>query len=63
MLEVGYYLDAIRVPKPPELQAGANGEAALEALIHLLPNRESSDTFVNETIIKGKSHFRKEAAV
>ena len=63
MLEVGYYLDAIRVPMPPGLQAGANGEAALEALIHLLPTRESTDTFVNETIIKGKSHFRKEAVV
>ncbi|MEC7280485.1 MAG: amidohydrolase family protein [Verrucomicrobiota bacterium] len=63
MLEVAKYLDAIRVPMPPGLQAGANGEAALEALIHLLPNRESSDTFVNETIIKGKSHFRKEAVV
>ena len=56
-------MDAIRVPMPPGLQAGANGEAALEALIHLLPTRESTDTFVNETIIKGKSHFRKEAVV
>ena len=63
MLEVGYYLDAIRVPMPPGLQAGANGEAALEALIHLIPNRESSDTFVNETIVRGKSRFRKEAFV
>ncbi len=61
MLKVGYYLDAIRVPMPPGLPAGANGEAVLEALARLMPSRESSDTFVNETIIRGKSCFSKEA--
>ena len=63
MLEVGYYLDAIRVPMPAGLPSKANGEAVLEALIRLMPNRESSDTFVNETIIRGKSCFSKEAVV
>jgi guanine deaminase len=61
MLKVGYYLDAICVPMPSGLPAGANGEAVLEALIGLIPSRESTDTFVNETIIRGKSFFRKEA--
>lgn len=61
MLKVGYYLDAIRVPMPPRLPAAANGEAVIEALIGLIPCRESSDTFVNETIIRGKSCFIKEA--
>ena len=63
MLKVGYYLDAIRVPMPPGLPAGANGEAVLEALTRLMPSRESSDTFVNETIIRGKSCFSREAVV
>ena len=63
MLEVGYYLDAIRVPMPPGLPARANGEAALEAVISLIPNRESSDNFVNETIIRGKSCFSKEVLI
>ena len=63
MLEVGYYLDAIRVPMPPGLLAGTNGEEALQALIHLIPNRQSTDTFVNETIIRGKSRFRKEVVL
>ena len=63
MLSVGYYLDAIRVPMPPQLTAEADGESVLEALIRSIPSREYSDSFVNETIIKGKSCFRKEAAV
>ena len=61
MLKVGYYLDAIRVPIPPAIPAGVSAETLLEALICLLPSRESTDTFVNETIIRGKSCFRKEA--
>ena len=63
MLSVGYYLDAIRVPMPPQLTAEADGESVLEALIRSIPSREYSDSFVNETIIKGKSCFRKEASV
>ena len=60
-LAKGFYFDAVRVDMPAGDFKSGDAESIIEAVVAALPTRVASDLCVQETFIKGKRRFSREA--